>query len=262
MIVSHIKFNGDFEETIKKAVEEIGGFRNFIKAGERILLKPNFNTADPYPASTSYEFLEAVVKLLYEQGASKVVVGDSSTMMARTRNVMVKLGIFNLTKLKTPAQVIVFEEAGWLKLIIPGGKFLKSVCVPKILNKVDKVILLPCLKTHVIAKFTGALKLSVGFMKPIERLALHIGQVQEKIAELNKIIPAHLVIMDARQCFITEGPAKGELREPNLILASNSRVAIDIAGVNIIKSYNNNSLVDIKAEELAQIKLATEFGIK
>jgi len=54
--VSKIKFEENLKKTVLKAVDKIGGFKNFIKAGDVVLLKPNFNSADPYPASTDIPF--------------------------------------------------------------------------------------------------------------------------------------------------------------------------------------------------------------
>jgi uncharacterized protein (DUF362 family) len=113
-----------------------------------------------------------------------------------------------------------------------------------------------------MAQYTGALKLSVGIMKPIERLGLHARNLQEKVAELNTLIKPDLIIMDARKCFITGGPGTGDVREPNLILASTSRVALDIEGIRIIQSYEGNSLAGIVPEELTQIKRAIELGVE
>lgn len=258
---SKVKVDENLRESILKAVDEIGGFKKFIKNGETILLKPNFNTADPFPGSTDSEFLRTVVGLFYENGAGKVIVGGSSTFMADSRKVMEKLRVFYLEKATPPVQVVVFDEEKWVKKKIPDSKHLKNVFLPKILDEVDKLILLPCLKTHFLAQFTGALKLSVGFVKPNQRLKLHIHNLQDKIAELNKIINPNLIIMDARKIFINKGPANGEIREPNFILASESRVDIDIEGVKIIKSFKGNSLRDIKPEELFQIKTAIKIGI-
>jgi len=259
--VSKVKFENNLKESILKAVDLIGGFKKFIKTGEVVLLKPNFNTADPFPASTDPEFLKAVVTLAYDFGVKVVMIGESSTMSLNTRKVMKKLKIFDLENLKTPPRIYVFEEWGWVKKEIPDGKYLKSVTVPQILDRADKLILLPCLKTHKYAQFTGSLKLSVGFMKPFQRGHLHLMNLQEKIVELNKIINPDLVIMDARKCFINEGPSEGEVREPNLILASESRVALDVEGIKIIQSFKGNSLEGIDPWQLPQIKLAVELGI-
>lgn len=259
--VAKIKFEGDLKDSISKAVNLIGGFEKFIKKGEVVLLKPNFNTADPFPASTDFEFLKTVVGLIYNVGAKIVMIGDSSTMSLNTRKVMEKLGIFELEKMENPARIYVFEERKWVKKEIPAGKYLKSVSVTEFLDRADKLVLLPCLKTHCYAQFTGSLKLAVGFMKPIQRVKLHLRNLQEKIAELNKLIKPALIIMDARKCFITKGPAEGEVREPNFILASEDRIAIDVEGIKIIQSFKGNSLKNLDPWQLPQIKLAAEFGL-
>lgn len=252
--VAKAKVEKDLKKSILEAMNLIGGFKKFIKPGETILLKPNFNTADPYPASSDPEFLKAVIELVYDCKPKIVMIGDSSTVSLNTRKVMEKLKIFDLQNMEKPPKIYVFEEYEWIKKEIPGAKYLKSVSVSEILDRADKLILLPCLKTHCLTKFTGSLKLSIGFMKPIERIGLHLRKIQEKIAELNKIIKPDLIIMDTRKCFINKGPTKGQVKEPGLILASTDRVAIDIEGIKIIQSFKGNSLKDIDPWELPQIK--------
>jgi len=260
--VVKIKVKDNLKETIQKAVEPLGGFKQFVKKGEVVLLKPNFNTADPFPASTDLSFLKAVVELVYECKPKIVMIGDSSTMSLNSRKVMEDIGVFELEKMKRPPRVYVFDERKWVKKKIPKGKFLKEVSVTEYLDRTDKLILLPCLKTHFIAKITASLKLSVGFMKPSQRVGLHVGHVQEKVAELNTLVHPDLIIMDARKCFINRGPSEGELREPELILASTDRVAIDVEGIKIIQSFKGNSLEGIDPWQFPQIKRALELGIE
>ncbi len=259
--VARVSVNKGLPLAIKQAVNELGGFKKFVKKGEVVFLKPNFNTADPFPASTDLEFLRTVVELVYEAGAKLVMIGDSSTMSLNTRKIMEEKGVFSLQEMKTPPRIYVFEDGEWRKKEIPGAKYLKKVSLPAILERADKVIFLPCLKTHSQAQFTGSLKLAVGFSRPFERVPMHVRNLQEKVAELNKIIPCDLVIMDARKCFINKGPSAGEVKEPNLILASLNRVAIDIEGIKIIQSFPGNSLSKIKPEDLPQIKRAIEMAV-
>jgi len=260
-LVSKVPYQGDVSFSIGKALDLLGGWKKFIQEGDVVLIKPNFNTADPFPASTDLEFLKAVVELVYNCGVKIVMIGDSSTMSLNTRKVMEELGVFDLEKMERPPRIYVFEERKWIKKEIPGAKYLKKVSLTEYLDRADKLILLPCLKTHSWAQFTGSLKLSVGFMEPTQRIGLHIRHLQEKIAELNKLINPDLIIMDARKCFINKGPAEGEVREPGLILASKDRVAIDVEGIKIIQSSEGNSLKNIDPWELPQIKKAREFGI-
>ena len=61
-LVSKIGFNGDIKGSIARAVEAIGGFGRLIATGDTILVKPNFNTADPLPASSDPQFVRAVIE--------------------------------------------------------------------------------------------------------------------------------------------------------------------------------------------------------
>lgn len=46
------------------------------------MVKPNFNSPDPFPGSTDLEFLRCVLQILQEAGA-KVLVGESAGGMWR-----------------------------------------------------------------------------------------------------------------------------------------------------------------------------------
>ncbi len=59
-------------KTILKALKD-----NPIK-GRKVLIKPNFNTADPTPGSTHNETLVALVEEAWKMGAKSVSVGDRS----------------------------------------------------------------------------------------------------------------------------------------------------------------------------------------
>jgi uncharacterized protein (DUF362 family) len=260
--VSKIKcgVGDDLQSSIIEAVKPLGGFEAFIKPGDRVLLKPNVNTADPFPASSDPAFVRLVANLVLACNPAEVIIGDTSTFYQSSCNNFEKLCLFDLRKIDQRLKVLTFDEGKWVKKKI-AGKYLKSVSVPEILDKVDKIIFLPCMKTHFVAKYTGALKLGVGLMKPSERLALHMRNTELKIAELNLAFKPDLIIMDGRKCFITKGPTEGEVREPGIILASESRVAIDIEEVKIIQSFPGNSIGDVNPEDLPQIKRAKEIGI-
>ncbi len=255
--VSKIQVN-NLKESVLESVNQIGGFNSFLKENEIILLKPNFNTADPFPASSDLEFLKTVVELVLEVNPKKIIIGESSAFYLSAEKVMKDLNVFQLEEIDSRIEIHNFENHNWIKKEIEGAKYLKKVSVPELLDSVDKLVLLPCLKTHSWAQFTGALKLSVGFIKPIERNFLHLRHLQEKIGEMNKLINPDLIIMDGRKCFITKGPSEGEIREPNLILASTDRIGIDIEGIKIIQTFPGNDLENINPEEMIQIRVARE----
>lgn len=260
--ISKAKAANDLSAAIKQAVDGQGGWGDFVRAGDKVLIKPNFNTADTYPGSTDLDFLREVVMQILGLGPQEVVVGDSSTMMARTEDVMQEIGVYALGDLDKRMKVVNFDKGKWTKKKIPQGKYLKQVSLTEYLGWADKLIFLPCLKTHFLAQYTGALKLAVGLMRPRERMGLHARHLQEKVADLNLAVKPDLSLMDARVCFISHGPMKGPTATPGLILASTQRAALDQEGVRIIQQFAGNSLEGVKPGDLPQIKRALELGIQ
>ncbi len=256
-----IKAGDDLRADIAAAVDRLGGFSRFLKPGEKVLIKPNFNTADPFPGSSDPAFVAAFADACHDNGAGEVIIADSSTYFADTTQIMTDLGIFELAKNRPWLKVMDLDKGGWIKRDVPGAKYLKSVRTPELLDQVDRVFFSACLKTHFLAQYTGALKLAVGLLEPSLRRGMHFGHLQEKVGELASAVHPDLVVMDARKCFIAGGPGKGTVREPGLILASADRVALDIEGVGIIQGYEGNSLGDIEPAQLPQIKRAIEMGV-
>jgi len=238
----------------------IGDISQFIKPTDRILLKPNFNTADPFPGSTAMDFLQAVIEIFSEAKPKEIIVGESCTYFLNTEKVCRLKGApavmekFNVTWHN-------FEIGKWVKVDIPGGKYFKSIKIPKIVQEVDKLITLPCLKTHFLAAYTGALKINIGMLKPSQRSLLHLNHLQERVAEVASVIKPSLIIMDGRKCFTEGGPGAGKLEEPNILMASNDMVAMDIEGIKILQSYKADNKLGTNPWALKQIKRAVELGI-
>lgn len=255
--------SGSLTESIVKTLEPLGGFANFVSKDDAILVKPNFNTGDPFPASTDPEFLETILRLLLKQ-TTNVRIIESSTLRANTKEIIENKVGGILRELDIP--VITEKDFKFARINLKsfGAKYLKSVKLPEqIFDPNVKIILLPCLKTHFIGQYTGALKLAVGFMERKQRLRMHMSwRVPQKVAELNLGYKPHLIIMDARKIFVTGGPASGKMESPMKILASTNRVAIDIEGVQIIQSYHEKNKLENKDPSMVgTIKRALELGI-
>ena len=243
---------------ILKAVDLIGGFSKVVERGNEILLKPNFNTGDAPPGSSDPDFVKAVIELLHEHGASKVILGESSMFSLSTRKVLEDTGMVRKAE-EAGAEVAPFDEGKWVK-VSTGGKYLRTVSLPERALEAKKLVYVCCMKTHRWAKFTLSLKLAVGFMKPSERMLLHARNLEEKIADLNLVVHPDLVIMDGRKCFINGGPACGELRNPNVVLASGDRIAMDVEAIKVIENFEGANLT-ADPWSYTQIRRAVELEI-
>ena len=116
------------------------------------------------------------------------------------------------------------------------------------------------MKTHFRAVFSLSLKLGFGFTKKSERMEFHLRHLKEKLVDLNLVLHPNLIIMDGRKCFITGGPFSGEVREPNLILASGDRVAMDVESIKVIEGFEGSKLKD-NPWSYTQIRCATSLGL-
>lgn len=251
------------EETIVNILKPLGGLENFISEDDLILLKPNFNTGDPFPASTDPDFLLAILNLVLKYSTDVWII-ESSTQRANTKEIINNIMGDRLKELNVP--IITEKDFNFTNVNLKplGAKYLKSVKLPKrIFEPKAKIILMPCLKTHSIAHFTGALKLAVGLMERKQRLRMHMSlRVPEKVAELNLGYKPDLILMDARKIFVTKGPASGKIESPRKILVGTNRTAIDIQGVRIIQSYNaKNKIQNVDPLSVRTIKRALELNI-
>jgi len=259
-LVSKVKASANLKESANTAVDLIGGFKKAISREDKVFVKPNFNSDDPFPASSDPEFVKAVVRLLYEAGASEVVIIESSgSAWFPTLNVMTKTGMIKAAK-DCGAELRILDDGEWIETAV-DGKHLKTISIAKeALDKTGKFVWLPCMKTHRYASFTLSLKLAIGLLDYRLRGYMHSGHLEEKIAELNLSIHPDLIIMDGRKCFVTGGPDAGRVEDPNLILASGDRVAIDVEAIKVIKSFQGSSL-HADPWSYGQIRRSVELGI-
>ena len=62
------------------------------------------------------------------------------------------------------------------------------------------------------------------------------------------------------ESFINGGPACGELRNPNVVLASGDRIAMDVEAIKVIESFEDANLM-ADPWSYTQIRRAVELGI-
>jgi uncharacterized protein (DUF362 family) len=260
-IVAKVTADGEVRASIKKVLNLLGTPEQAIGRGDRVLVKPNFNSPDPSPGSTDLTFLRAVIELLLEAGA-KITIGESAGGAWRpTRNVFRKLGVFELAH-NLGVEVIAFEDRAddWVRVKIDGD-YLKSVTMPRSAYEADKLVYLPCMKTHNLAWFSGALKLAMGLVHPGERRAMHVGHLQQKAAEINLCWQPDLIIMDGRKAYVAGGPASGQLVEPGVVLASGDMVAIDVEAVKLLLTYKARNKLPDDPWQLPQVVTALKHGL-
>ena len=215
------------EQSVREAVNLLGGIDKFIKPNSRVLIKPNLLTAKGPESGivTHPEVVRAAIHLLKGVNA-KIYVGDSpSPWYGDTRQIEKIWEISGIKKVaeQEKVELVRFNQSRW------HGKFPLTTW----LSRVDYLVSLPKFKTHNITILTGAIKNLFGLIPGLYKIELHKRFFSSKIfarmlVDLYEIVCPTLTIIDGVFALEGDGPgSKGEVRELGLIAAGNDCVSID-----------------------------------
>lgn len=239
--------------------------------GKSVVLKPNFNSADPTPGSTHNDVLITLIESLRDMGAQSITVADRSGM-GNTRRVMERLGVLDMAN-ELGFDVQVLDELGtdeWIPIQPPDSHWKQGFLLARPFVEADIVVQACCLKTHRYGgNFTMSLKNSVGMVAKHGAdgynymQELHGSRNQRKmIAEINTAYQPALVVVDAVEAFVSGGPAKGEKVQSEVVLAGTDRIALDAVGVAILRHFGTTREVERgRIFEQEQIARAAFLGL-
>jgi uncharacterized protein (DUF362 family) len=236
---------------VRAAAESATDF-SWLSKGDAVFIKPALNSGNPYPATTSPEAIGAVVEMLKDRGAGRVIVGDmcgiehvklsQESLSGSSRSLMEASGMARAAT-AAGAELHFFEEAGWQSFYedfpAAASHWKAGLMMPSILKEVDHIILMPRCSRHVLAGSTLGLKAAVGYWRTDTRLEYHrdASTFQEKTAEGNTVNTLlkkqRLVLSTADKILTTFGPDRGFVFQPEigLVMASESVVAHDMVSV-------------------------------
>ena len=175
----------------------------WLAQGDSVFLKVASNSNRQPPAVTTPDVLEPIIRRLREAGAGTIYVGDmsgayfvrhlSDQTIGSTRENMRQNGLLQAAE-DAGATIHCFEEVPFERAYLPGipageHHWGEDLQVAEILDRVDHIINLPRLGSHVLAGYTLGLKNAIGWISDHSRMALHRDgdSFQARIAELNAI---------------------------------------------------------------------------
>ncbi len=224
-------------ESVRRAVDHLGGMGAFVRPGERIILKPNLLAAKPVEAAvtTHPSVVRAVIRLVREAGATPVV-GDSPAI-GNARKVSDKCGVLAVCE-EEGAEYVDFDDVSAVST--PEGHIYKRLEVARVVMEADGVINIPKLKTHAQMLLTMGVKNIFGCVpgkrKPQWHLSAGVDTLYfaQMILDLYLFISPRLTVMDAVVAMEGNGPASGDPRPIGLIAAARDAVALDRACARIL----------------------------
>jgi len=249
---------GDPAKAVGKAIDLLGGMRQFVKKGQRVVIKPNMSFAKtPDEATnTSPKVVAAVARACMEAGAKNVLVVDHTLQKAEL--CLERSGIREACKPIKGIHVLALnDERFYQPVSVPRGKSIAQLKIMKEVMRCDVLINLPTAKSHSATGVSLGMK---GLMGVIwDRGSFHSkADLNQAIADLSTVVKPALTIIDASRALINGGPSgPGKVEKLNTIIAGVDPVAVDTYGVGIARWYDKK----FEAINVKHIMAASRMGL-
>ncbi|MDH6304079.1 uncharacterized protein (DUF362 family) [Parabacteroides sp. PF5-5] len=226
---------GEPAAMLDKALEAIGGINQYIKKGQKVVIKPNigWDRTPELAGNTNPELIKALVKKCLNAGASKVTVFDHTCddWQKCYKTSGIAAAVESAGGLIVPADV----EKYYKEVSIPNGVNIKSAKIHEALLEADVWFNVPILKNHGGAKLSCAMKNYMGIVW--DRRIFHSNDLHQCIADIctwHKK-PA-LNIVDAYRIMHQNGPqgkSAADVATIKSLLVSPNIVEIDTAALGL-----------------------------
>jgi uncharacterized protein (DUF362 family)/Pyruvate/2-oxoacid:ferredoxin oxidoreductase delta subunit len=215
---------------LRKSIDLIGGVSQFVKGGDRVLIKPNLLYGkNPEKAVTTHpSIVKGVVQIVREAGGIPSI-GDSPSIGSLTRAAE-KAGIKRVAD-EMNCPLVEFDQP-----VLPkerGGRFFRQLEIDRTVLEADVVINLPKWKTHAQMLLTLGVKNLFGCIPGPKKALWHLkaGDDRKRFAQmlvdLYQIIQPSLTILDGIVGMEGNGPGSGDPIPMGLILASRDALNLD-----------------------------------
>ena len=196
---------GEPEEMFRRAISELGGMKQFVKPGQKVVVKPNigWDKVPELAGNTNPKLIEEIVRQCFAAGAKEVVVFDHTC--DDWQKCYKNSGIEAAAK-KAGAKVMPAHLESYYKPIdLPKGKKMKKAKVHEAILDCDVWINVPILKNHGGANLTISMKNHMGIVW--DRGFFHQNDLQQCIADICTLQKkAVLNVVDAYRIMKTNGP--------------------------------------------------------
>jgi len=226
---------GDRAKDLAAALKALGGMGQFVRPGERVLIKVNAAFASPPAvcATTHPQILAALIDLCRRAGAKSVLVTDNP--------IQDPLSCFELSGLAGAArsggaELLLPRPEAFRRYTLPGGKLIVDWPVlAEPLLRADRVIGLAPVKDHHRSGASLSMKNWYGLLGG--RRNIFHQDIHGIIVELAAMLRPTLVILDGVQSMLRNGPTGGslsDLKDTGRIIVSTDQVAADACAAELL----------------------------
>jgi len=247
--VSISKVGTDVDAAFALAMERAGCV-GVIKAGNRVVIKPNWN-ACAIAGSTKLAVVVAACRWAQAQGAGEVIVGEGPVPVGREKieSYLAAMGA-HAALAAIGVRFVLFDDAEHV-LFRDRENLPPEIGIAKLALECDVLINIPILKVHSCCLTTLCVKNLKGCLRPPDKMAFHRVGLLPAVVALNRLVPSQINVVDAIEAM--EGDHnRGRLVPLGLLIASRDRVAADAVA---------SALIGLPSGKVPLLKMAAEAGL-
>ena len=257
--------DAEVEKALREALALCNGLE-WLKPGMKVALKANLVVGkDPAAAATTHPaVLAALTKILLENGAAKVTVGDSPSGLytkPALEHVYKASGLEKVREAGAELNLNVDTK----EVSFPEARKARNFTITSWLLEADAVVDVCKLKSHGMMGMTAAVKNLFGMIPGTMKPEYHFlykdeNDFADMIVDLNEFIHPVLAIADAVVGMEGNGPTMGTPRKIGAIIASRTTYAADIACARMI-DVDPDTIPTISVAKARNIKGADEKDV-
>ena len=189
-----------------------------------------------------------MLELIRAQGPERLIVGDQTFYVQSTMANVRRSGLETAVRAHG-AEFVAFDDLPRRHLrLVAARHWPDGYRIPAMLDQVQHVINLACVKTHVLARYTMAMKNFIGVIDADSRRYYHRIRAQQGydafaalMAEMSLAIRPALHILDGTSAFVAGGPSDGTAVHPRLVIASRDMLATDVTGLAVLRHHGTTA---------------------
>jgi uncharacterized protein (DUF362 family) len=252
------------DDPYRTAAELLARFPVSDLAGKRVLIKPNAaRMAAPGEGVTTHPgVVAAIVDFLKRMRAREIIIGESCILGVAAPAAFRKTGLEAVAREKN-VPLLDLDRLDPVEIPIPRGRLLQKITVSSIVKKVDLIVSVPVMKTHMHTRVTLGIKNMKGILYKREKARFHHlaaapevthgeKELEVAIAEMATELAPHLVVIDGTVGMEGLGPGYGKAKKMGVVVAGANAPAADAVAAR---------LMGFDPREIPHLRLCHEFGV-
>ena len=231
-------------QALVEASSDPGAFRN-----KTVLVKPNAGFIAKSPGTgmvTDSETVRGVVRFFRDAGAGRVLVGDGAIAGVDAAEALEAAGMAEVARQEGGIPVNL-DNGRPVQVHVENPMAVDRMKISSIAFEADILVSVPVMKSHMNTVISLGIKNLKGCLHRREKQRFHHlieedrfrpwhrwKTLERAIADLYRMMPPHAVVLDGIVGMEGLGPTMGEPKPLGLVIASESPLAAEVAGLHVM----------------------------